>query len=273
MSGKRLAIARVFDLLERAHGVGGRGSERPGWMEQRLLSLLETIASTRGTDALKLADGLEADPSLLAEIADTLRVGETRFFRDPAQWQALRDQVLPTLNVERVRALSVGCSTGEEAYTLGIVLDQEAHAFEGGFRVVGMDRAETALAVARAGVYPASVGADLPSAIRSRYFEASGSDALAVSARLKKQVSFATRDVMNGVPPGQYELIVCKNMLIYFGEQARARVFEVLLRALSPSGALLVARSEVPLVRALGHDFRAVAPGVFVLARQSGDLR
>ncbi len=265
MSTKRLAIARVFDLLERAHGVGGRGSERAGWMEQRLLALLEGIATARGTDALRLADGLEAEPSLLGEIADTLRVGETRFFRDPAQWQALREQVLPALNVERVRALSVGCSTGEEAYTLGVVLDQEARAFEGGFRVVGMDRSDTALAVARAGVYPASAVADVPSAIRARYFEASGSDALAVNARLKKQVSFVTRDVMNGVPPGQYELIVCKNMLIYFGEQARVRVFETLLRALSTHGALLVARSEVPLVRALGRNFQALAPGVFRL--------
>lgn len=267
MSTKRLAIARVFDLLERAHGVGGRGSDRPGWMEQRLLSLLDNIALARGTDAMRLADGLEADPSLLAEIADTLRVGETRFFRDPAQWQALREQVLPALNVERVRALSVGCSTGEEAYTLGIVLDQEASAFEGGFRVVGMDRSETALAVARAGVYPGSIGTDLPGAIRARYFEPSGSDGVAVNARLKKQVSFITRDVMNGVPPGQYELIVCKNVLIYFGEQARARVFEVMLRALAPNGALLVARSEVPLVRALGRNFRALAPGVFILER------
>jgi len=273
MSTKRLAIARVFDLLERAHGVGGRGSERPGWMEQRLLALLESIATARSTDAMRLAEGLEHDPNLLAEIADTLRVGETRFFRDPAQWQALREQVLPALNVERVRALSVGCSTGEEAYTLGIVLDQEARAFEGGFRVVGMDRSDAALSVARAGLYPASAGADLPVAIQSRYLASSGRDSLAVSARLKKQVSFITRDVMNGVPPGQYELIVCKNVLIYFGEQARARVLETLSRALSPDGALIVARSEVPLVRALGGRFRALAPGVFLLERHAGERR
>jgi len=235
--------------------------------------LLESIVLARGADAMKLAEGLEGDPSLLAEIADTLRVGETRFFRDPAQWQALREHVLPALNVERVRALSVGCSTGEEAYTLGIVLDQEARAFEGGFRVVGVDRSEAALSVARAGIYPASAGADLPSAIQARYLEASGRDSLAVSAPLKKQVSFVTRDLMNGVPPGQYELVVCKNVLIYFGEQARTRVLEMLLRALTPNGALVVARSEVPLVRALGNRFRALAPGVFLLDQRAGEAR
>ena len=72
---------------------------------------------------------------------------------------------------------------------------------------------------------------------------------------------------MNGLPPGQYELIACKNMLIYFGEQARARVVESMLNALAPGGALLVARSEVPLVRALGKAWRLVAPGVFVFDR------
>ncbi len=273
MSSKRLAIARAFDLLERAHGVGGRGTERPGWMEQRLFVLLEGIAKARAVDPMSVADGLEAEPKLLAEIADTLRVGETRFFRDPAQWQALRSSVLPALQVERVRALSVGCSTGEEAYTLGMVLDQEAHLFEDGFRVVGMDRSEAALAVARGAIYPSSAVSDLPAPLQSRYLDAAGRDALSVVQRLRARVSFLTRDVMNGVPPGQYEIVVCKNMLIYFGEQARGRVVQSLLHALVPGGALLVARSEVPLVRAFGQGARLLAPGVFVFDRKPGDLR
>jgi chemotaxis protein methyltransferase CheR len=264
MSSHRLAIARVFDLLERAHGVGGRGSERPGWMEQRLVALLEGIAQARAQDAMQIADGLESEPQLLAEIADTLRVGETRFFRDPAQWQALKALVLPGLRAPRVRALSVGCSTGEEAYTLGMVLDQESNLFEDGFRVVGMDRSEAALSVARSGVYPTSTVTDLPAPLQARYLASAGRDALGVDARLRAQVSFVTRDVMNGLPPGQYEIIVCKNMLIYFGEQARSRVVESLLHALAPGGALLVARSEAPLVRALGKASRLLAPGVFV---------
>lgn len=169
MSSQRLAIARVFDLLERAHGVGGRGNERPGWMEQRLLALLEGIAKQRAEDPLRVAEGLQGEPKLLAEIADTLRVGETRFFRDPAQWQALRTLVFPTLRVERVRALSVGCSTGEEAYTLGMLLDEEHATFDDGFRVVGMDRSEAALSVARSAVYPTSSVSDLPAALQAKY--------------------------------------------------------------------------------------------------------
>ncbi|HEY4105139.1 MAG TPA: CheR family methyltransferase [Polyangiaceae bacterium] len=274
MSKTRLGMARVFELLERAHGIGTRGSERSGWMEQRLSSLLEGVARTRALDPLSIAESLEADPKLLAEIADTLRVGETRFHRDPAQWRALREQVLPALSVERVRAISVGCSTGEEAYTLAMILDQEARTFPGGFRVVGMDRSDTALAAARAGVYPEAAASDLPSEFRARYLEPTGNEAVRVARALRANVSFVTRDVMSGLPPGSYEVIVCKNMLIYFGEQARASVIESLLRALCPGGALLVARSEVPLVRALGERFALTAPGVFTLGpKASGRAR
>ncbi|HEX3773035.1 MAG TPA: CheR family methyltransferase [Polyangiaceae bacterium] len=269
MSAARFGMARVFELLERAHGIGSRGSECSGWMEQRLSSLLEGIAEARALDPLSLADKLEAEPKLLAEIADTLRVGETRFHRDPAQWRALREQVLPTLSVERVRAISVGCSTGEEAYTLAMILDQAARSFQGGFRVVGMDRSETALAAARAAIYPAAAASELPSELRARYLESAGNDAFSVARGLRAHVSFVTRDVMNGLPPGSYEIIVCKNMLIYFGEQARATVIESLLRVLSPGGALLVARSEAPLVRAFGSGCALVAPGVFALGSKA----
>jgi len=111
--------------------------------------------------------------------------------------------------------------------------------------VVGMDRSDAALTVARTAVYPTSAVSDLPAPLQSRYLDSAGRDALAVVERLRARVTFVTRDVMNGLPPGQYEIVVCKNMLIYFGEQARARVVESLLRALAPCGALLVARSEV----------------------------
>jgi chemotaxis methyl-accepting protein methylase len=90
-----------------------------------------------------------------------------------------------------------------------------------------------------------------------------------VVPRLRARVSFVTRDVMNGLPPGQHEVVVCKNMLIYFGEQARGRVVDGLLHALTPRAALLVARSEVPLVRALGRGSHLIAPGVFMFGRTS----
>jgi chemotaxis protein methyltransferase CheR len=266
MASARLAIARAFDLLERAHGIGGRGSERLGWMEQRLTSLLHAIATERGTDTGLVVDALETDPKLLGEIADTLRVGETRFFRDPVQWRALESGILPGLRHERVRALSIGCSTGEEVWTLAMVLAQVCGGSGRGFRVVGVDRSEAALSVARDGKYPSESVAEVPAATRSRYFEPDSRGAVGVAAELRAHVTFSSRDVMSGLPPGQYEIVICKNLLIYFGQQARLQLLQNVFKALAPGGALIVARSEVSLVRAVGQPTRVVAPGVFVLA-------
>ena len=89
-------------------------------------------------------------------------------------------------------------------------------------------------------------------------------DAAKVVDSLRPRVSFVARDVMLGPPPGSYEIIVCKNVLIYFGAEAGQRAAGMLLRSLAEGGALLVARSEVPRLRAMGHQGEEIAPGVTV---------
>jgi chemotaxis methyl-accepting protein methylase len=79
---------------------------------------------------------------------------------------------------------------------------------------------------------------------------------------LRAAVSFIARDAMQGPPPGSYEIAICKNLFIYFGDDALRHVVSSLVRALSEGGVLLVARSEVPRVRALGHKTREIGPQI-----------
>lgn len=255
-SARERARAEVLELLGRRHGVGVRGSE-PAWLELRLDRALDALAGETG-DLNAALERLRSDAEALGEVADLLRVGETRFFRDPAQWEALRRNVLPRFaGRERVRALSAGCSTGEEAWTLAMLLAE----LGAPYRVVGMDRSEVALATARDGVY-SPVGAEhLPADLAARYLERQP-DSVRISDALQTSVSFVSRDVMVGPPAGNYEIIVCKNVLIYFGERAGEHAVELMLRALVDDGVLLVARSEVPRLRAMGHRAEQIAPGV-----------
>lgn len=260
---RRWAHAALLELLERRHGVGLRGAGVSAWMEARLDRALDALlAETQ--DVGRAVELVKADSARLEQVAELLRVGETRFFRDPPQWDALRKVVLPALGQrERLRALSVGCSTGEEAWSLAMLLDDVA-ARPGGtesYRVVGMDRSEAAVTTAREGVYPDASLGHVPSELASRYLQrAEGT--LVVSPELRPNVSFVTRDAMIGPPPGHYELIICKNVLIYFGNEAAERAVQLLLRSLADSGFLLVAKSEVPRVKALGHQAEEIAPGV-----------
>jgi chemotaxis protein methyltransferase CheR len=264
----RRELLRVVELLEERHGIGVRGVELPRWLEERLEKTIASLLGTRNLAASELYSTLEAEPELVIELANALRVGETRFYRDAAQWEALRSGVFAKLARRRANAallgLSAGCSTGEEAWTLAMLLSEAARAENQGARprVVGVDRSEPALVTARAGVYDADSVQRLPRDLAQRYIQPSVDGSVTVTSELRAQVTFQTRDLTRGVPVGRYAVIVCKNVLIYFGDEAQARLVGELLRSLSDDGVLLVARSEVPILRALGARPLEIAPGI-----------
>ena len=264
----RRELLRIVDLLEERHGVGMRGTELPRWLEDRLEQATAALLNARGLQASELLGVLEVEPELVIELANALRVGETRFYRDAAQWEALRSSVLPELARQRPEAallgLSAGCSTGEEAWTLAMLLSEAARAAGSGTRprVVGIDRSEPALVIARAGVYDAGSGRYLPRDLAQRFVQPAVDGSVKLSAELSAQVTFQGRDLMRGVPAGRYAVIVCRNVLIYFGDEAQERLVADLLRSLSNDGVLLVARSEVPIIRAHGAHSIEIAPGI-----------
>ena len=253
----------VLELLEKRHGVGTKAAGVSAWMELRLDRALDALA----VDADGTLDGavelLRREPTRLEEIAERLRVGETRFFRDPPQWEALRGVgVAPFRGRDRVRALSVGCSTGEEGWSLAMALD-DCLGRGATYRVVGMDRSEAAISAARVGLYSSSQARHVPRELASRYLSEQG-DASQVAEGLRGSVSFVVRDAMIGPPPGRYEIVLCKNLLIYFGNEAAERAVSLMLRSLADGGFLMVAKSEVPRVKGLGHRAEELAPGVVV---------
>lgn len=251
---------QLLTLLERHFGIGADAGRYPGWLLSRLDRAAENLLTERsGPEVLGY---LQAHPEELAGLAELVRVGETRFFRDPEQWQALAG-ALPSLlpRSGRLRALSAGCSSGEEAWTLAMLL-AESHA--GGFRVVGVDRSSLAIEHARAARYAVECRRHVPEPFRARWTAIEG-ESLLVQRELASSVSFVVRDLLQGAPPGNYELIVCKNLLIYLKPEVQGRVLGALFSALAPGGLLLVARAELGRAKALGLPLTALAPGVNVV--------
>jgi chemotaxis methyl-accepting protein methylase len=257
------ALSTILALLGEKHGIGERSG---AWVTSRLEHALQQLVAETGS-LERAVDLVRADRGRLAQLADCLRVGETRFYRDPDQWAALDGLARSTwLSGGRVRALSVGCSSGQEALTLAMVLDaarKDTGKTSATLRVVGIDKSGTAIETARDGVYSPDALDPLPRALREHYFEVTDVG-LKASAELRAIVSFSVRDALVGPPPGLWELAICKNMLIYLSDDAAERVVTSLLRSLSDDGVLLVARSEVARVRALGHAAEELAPGVTV---------
>jgi chemotaxis protein methyltransferase CheR len=180
---------------------------------------------------------LEDSPQEWAVLEGLCRVTISRFWRDRAVFEALRDEVLPALGPD-VRAWSAGCASGEEPYSLALAAAEAAVAI----RIVATDIDPALLARARRGCYPASSLRDLPEELRRRAFEAG-----CLGPRYREPVTFLRRDVRAGPPDGPFQLVLCRNLVFtYFAEAEQLDVGRRLAGALVTGGALAVGAHESP---------------------------
>lgn len=255
-------LAALLEVVGARHGLGVRAGSLPAWMSSRLRRAEAILARRLGVKTgPELIRALRADAEAVAEVADLLRVGETSFYRDPPLWAALRQHWARSRNGRPLRALSVGCSSGEEVWTLSMVLEAAGVA---DYRVLGFDRSELAIETARAGLYSLESQEKLPQELRRFLLPEAAAELLTVEPTLRRRVGFLVRDAVQGPPAGSYQLILCRNLLIYFSEEKGGELVRRLLDALTPGGWLVVARSEVSRLRELGHQPLEVADNVRV---------
>jgi chemotaxis protein methyltransferase CheR len=250
------AVDLALEAAERQLGVG-RGLAAPGWVRDRVLAVLDGQAARLGVTVLAAAERLKEERSAVEEIVAALRVGETRFHRDPLHWEALASAVIPSLPDAPIAALSAGCSTGEEAYTLGMVLASAGRRFS----VLGVDRSREAVAAAREAVYAADAARHLPPAYVERFCEIDGGS-LRMRKELRAVVTFEACDLVSTVPRGGFLLILFRNVLLYLASPAGETVARRLVAELDPRGLLFTAASEVPRLRAAGLAPVRVGPTV-----------
>lgn len=260
MSASELS-RQLLTLLDKHCGIAAARGRAPGWLTSRLERAALDLMGGAG-QSINAVEFFQQNPEMLERLAELVRVGETRFFRDPEQWRALALALAPVPPPGgKWRALSAGCSTGEEAWSLAMLLGYRGVPF----RVVGVDRSALALGQARLGRYTAEALQHVPTEFR-RFVTVEG-ETLSVSEGLAPHVSFAARDLLSGPPVGSYDLIVCKNLVIYLNAEAQAQLLGALFKALAPGGFLLVARAELGRAKALGLPVKQLASGVSVVWR------
>jgi chemotaxis protein methyltransferase CheR len=185
---------------------------------------------------------------------EALSVSETHFFRIRAQFEALAERVLPALLVarrgtRRLRLWSAGCSTGEEAWSLAILVERLVPP-GWDVTVLGTDVDEAALERARRGVYGPRSFREAPGWVRSEWFRPTA-DGWEVDSRLRRRVRFAALNLATDAYPSPasgtdgIDLLLCRNVLIYFTPDARARTAARLSRCLAPGGWLAMAPAEL----------------------------
>ncbi|MQX38257.1 diguanylate cyclase [Roseospira navarrensis] len=195
-------------------------------------------------------DLVRRDPREVAALAHDLLINVTSFFRDPQAWEELRERVIAPLVAERdpdrpIRAWVAGCATGEEAYTLAMLLMEAAETARTSVsvRVFATDASEDALAVGRNGLYPASVIETLSPARIDRFFSPEG-DAFRVRPILRDAITFAPQNLLRDPPFSRMDVVVCRNVLIYLKPDIQRKLLALFQFALSEGGSLFLGSVE-----------------------------
>ena len=195
---------------------------------------------------------LRASPQEVALLARELLIGVTAFFRDEAVWQGLREQALPALLRQRppgepFRAWVAGCSTGEEAYTLAMVLEEVMAGLGPECRVpvqiFATDLNAEAIEVARRAAYPAGIEQEVGLERLQRHFVASGTR-WRVAQPLRERVVFATHDLLATPPFLRLDFLSCRNVLIYFGTPVQRQLLPLFRYCMRPGGLMLLGQAE-----------------------------
>lgn len=215
-----------------------------------------------------LVSGPNAKDELPAMI-DALTTNKTFFFREPAHFDFLVRNVIPNLpsGHRELRIWSAGCSSGEEAYSLAMILKDALARSTLSFRILATDICAPVLATAKAGIYPAKALDGVPHEYRKRFLRkikdpSSGQDAIEVAPELRRLVSIGRLNLMGEWPmKGPFDCIFCRNVMIYFDKETRNNLVRRYRQLLRPGGYLFIGHSET-----LGSDdlgYRFIQPAVY----------
>jgi chemotaxis methyl-accepting protein methylase/two-component sensor histidine kinase/PAS domain-containing protein len=202
------------------------------------------------TELRAYADRLRQDPDETRALVADMTINVTGFFRDPEAWQTLAETVIAPLVRERdpgteIRAWLPGCSTGEEAYSLGMLIVEEAERAGKSFdvKIFATDIAEGVLGTARGGHYPGSIALDVGEERLSRFF-VQVDDSYTVRPVVRELVTFAPQDLLRDPPFSKLDLVSCRNVLIYLEPEHQKRLLALFHFALRPDGCLFLGSSE-----------------------------
>jgi two-component system CheB/CheR fusion protein len=195
---------------------------------------------------------LQREPAEVQELFRDLLIGVTSFFRDPDAFKVLKEKAIPKIFANKhegdaIRVWSSGCSTGEEAYSLAMLLAEGMEDRKKGFaiQVFATDIDSQALAVARAGIYPASIATDVSPERLARFFTLEpGGEHYRIHKGIRDMIIFSEQDVIKNPPFSKLDLISCRNVMIYMGVSLQKKLIPLFHYALNPGGTLFLGTAE-----------------------------
>jgi chemotaxis protein methyltransferase CheR len=188
-------------------------------------------------------DAIDKDRKMFDEFLDRMTINVSEFFRNANRWQILQDKIFPKLLKEnsQLKVWSAACSTGEEPYTLAIILSEMMSSAR--INVLATDIDESAINKAKEGIYAKRSLQEVPPKLVGKYFTETAKG-YSISEDIKKRVTFKKHNLLADRFESNFDLIVCRNVMIYFTDEAKHELYTNFSKSLRPGGVLFVGSTE-----------------------------
>lgn len=215
------------------------------YKEKQMKRRIDTlIAKHRIVGYDQYVNALRTDKAKFEEFVNYITINVSEFYRNPDQWKILDETIIPELIEKFGRNLkiwSAACSTGDEPYSLVMALSR--HIPLNQIRIYATDLDKQVIAKAKVGLYSDKSIASVPEDFKQKYFTQVG-PSYKIADEIKERVTFEEHNLLKDTYPTDYHLIVCRNVLIYFTEEAKDDIFRKFARSLSKGGILFIGSTE-----------------------------
>jgi two-component system CheB/CheR fusion protein len=237
----------LLEYLKRARGFDFTGYKRTS-LERRIRKRMQEVGVD---DYARYRDHLEVQQVEFPALFDTILINVTAFFRDPPAWEFLAEQIVPELlekidDNDPIRVWCAGCASGEETYTMAMVLAEALgdEAYVRRVKIYATEVDESALNQARQATYRAKQVENVPPKLLDRYFDRIDG-VYSINKEMRRTVIFGRNDLTQDAPISHIDLLTCRNTLMYFNAETQARILNRFHFALNPWGFLFLGKSEM----------------------------
>jgi two-component system, chemotaxis family, CheB/CheR fusion protein len=244
---EKRALQELMEEVRQRNGIDFSSYKTPTIMRR----LRRRIVATESGDVMGYVEYLRRNPEEYQQLVNSFLINVTEFFRDPELFEVLREQVIPRLIEEarerdnHLRLWSAGCATGEEAYSLAILIAEALGDELGRFnvRIFATDIDDGAISFARRGIYAHPTLAGVPENLVNRYFVKEGDD-YGINKLVRNMVVFGQHDLAQRAPFPRLDMTICRNVLIYFMAELRKRALRLFAYSLRDGGYLVLGKAE-----------------------------
>lgn len=221
------------------------GINLSAYKEKQMKRRIDTLIDRhRYTSYEEFYRSLVSERDNLLEFVNYLTINVSEFFRNPTQWDILDKRILPLLCAsygKHLRVWSAACSTGDEPYSL--VMAMSNHVPLDDIHIYATDIDKQVIETAKEGIYQSKSILSVPDKMKEMYFTQK-EDGYHISPQIKSKVEFHEHNLLKDLYPREYNLIVCRNVLIYFTEEAKEEIFKKFYDSLTPGGFLFIGSTE-----------------------------